>query len=175
MVAFDSDDEKLAAFRSGNSEQIEAYVSEPGLVTRIRELRWTRLVFASSWTNLVDDADTIMAKVRKAKTDPEPLPSEAAGLEGRPEAKNLVGIYAAVTGESVDEVLARFAGQGFGRFKPALADALVALIAPIRSRLDELRRDPAELDRILQAGAETAIALGAPTLAQAKTAVGLTR
>ena len=73
-------------------------------------------------------------------------------LDGRPEAKNLVGIYAAVTGESVEQVLARFAGQGFGAFKPALADALVALIAPIRERLDELRRDPAELDRILADG-----------------------
>ena len=73
-----------------------------------------------------------------------------------PKAKNLVGIYAAVTGESVEQVLARFAGQGFGAFKPALADALVALLAPLRARLEQFRADPAELDRILAAGAERA-------------------
>src|SRR4051795_7366902 len=92
--------------------------------------------------NLTDSDDTIAQKIRKAKTDPEPLPDDAEKLDGRPEARNLVGIYAAVTGDTVDGVLARFAGQGFGAFKPALADALVALIAPIRERLDELRRDP---------------------------------
>ena len=101
--------------------------------------------------NLTDSDEDIAQKIRKAKTDPDPLPDNPTALEGRPEAKNLVGIYAAVTGESVEQVLARFAGQGFGAFKPALADALVALIAPIRQRLDELRRDPAELDRILAA------------------------
>ena len=128
-----------------------------------------------SRVNLTDSDDEIAQKVRKAKTDPEPLPDSPDGLESRPEAKNLVGIYGAVRGESVDEVLGRFAGQGFGQFKPALADALVSLIAPIRDRLGELRRDPAELDRILGAGAERAIELGAPTLARAKAAVGLTR
>ena len=79
-----------------------------------------------------------------------------------------------MTGTSVEQVLGRFAGQGFGQFKPALADALVALIAPIRERLDQLRRDPAEIDRILAAGAERASELGAPILAKAKNAVGLT-
>ena len=92
--------------------------------------------------NLTDSDDAIAQKIRKAKTDPEPLPDDPAALDGRPEAKNLVGIYCAVTGESVEQVLARFAGQGFGAFKPALADVLVALIAPIRARLDELRRRP---------------------------------
>ncbi len=106
-----------------------------------------------SRVHLTDSDDQIAQKIRKAKTDPEPLPDDPAALEGRPEAKNLVGIYAAVTGESIEQVLARFAGQGFGAFKPALADALVALIAPIRERLGELRRDPAELDRILADGA----------------------
>ncbi|HSR00822.1 MAG TPA: tryptophan--tRNA ligase, partial [Sphingomicrobium sp.] len=96
-------------------------------------------------------------------------------LAERAEARNLVGIYAAVTGESVQQVLARFAGQGFGAFKPALADVLVTLIAPIRERLDELRRDPGELDRILAQGAARASELGAPVLARAKAAVGLTR
>jgi tryptophanyl-tRNA synthetase len=123
--------------------------------------------------NLGDSDDTIAQKIRKAKTDPEPLPDNPAGLDSRPEAKNLVGIYAAVTGESVEQVLAGFAGQGFGRFKPALADALVALIAPLRTRLEQLRNDPAELDRILAEGARKARELGAPTLAAAYQAVGL--
>jgi tryptophanyl-tRNA synthetase len=123
--------------------------------------------------NLVDDDDTIGQKIRKAKTDPEPLPDDPAALNGRPEAKNLVTIYAAVTGQTVEQVLARFAGQGFGAFKPALADALIALLAPIRSRLEELRRDPAELDRILEGGARRASEIGAPILAKAKAAVGL--
>src|SRR4051812_13096776 len=85
--------------------------------------------------NLTDSDDVIAQKIRKAKTDPEPLPSDPDGLDGRPEARNLVGIYGAIAGESVEQVLARFAGQGFGSFKPALADALVALIAPLRTRL----------------------------------------
>jgi tryptophanyl-tRNA synthetase len=123
--------------------------------------------------NLVDDDDLIAQKIRKAKTDPEPLPSDPAELEGRPEAKNLVGIYGAVTGESVEQVLARFAGQGFGAFKPALADALIALIAPLRQRLTDLRQDTGELDRILAAGADKARRLGGPTLAAAYEAVGL--
>ena len=124
--------------------------------------------------NLSDSDDSIGQKIRKARTDPEPLPDDPAELEGRPEARNLVGIYGAVTGETIEQVLGRFAGQGFGQFKPALADALVALIAPIRERLDQLRRDPAEIDRILADGAGRATGLGAPTLAKAKSAVGLT-
>ncbi|MEO8455788.1 MAG: tryptophan--tRNA ligase [Sphingomicrobium sp.] len=123
--------------------------------------------------NLTDNDEAIAQKIRKAKTDPDPLPASPDALEGRPEAKNLVGIYSAVTGESVEQVLARFAGQGFGAFKPALADALVALVAPIRQRLNELRRDPAELDRILAAGSARAAEIAAPVLAQAKAAVGL--
>ena len=125
--------------------------------------------------HLTDSDEIIGQKIRKAKTDPEPLPDEPAGLEQRPEAKNLVGIYAAVTGETVEEVLSRFAGQGFGAFKPVLANALIALIAPIRSRLDDLRQHPAELDRILANGAQRANDLGAPVLADAKAAVGLTQ
>ncbi|MEP7130190.1 MAG: tryptophan--tRNA ligase [Sphingomicrobium sp.] len=125
--------------------------------------------------NLTDSDDAIAQKIRKAKTDPEPLPAAADALDGRPEAKNLVGMYAAVTGESVEQVLARFTGQGFGAFKPALADAVVALVAPIRQRLDQLRRDPAELDRILAAGSERASEIAAPVLAAARAAVGLTR
>jgi tryptophanyl-tRNA synthetase len=125
--------------------------------------------------SLTDSDETISQKIRKAKTDPEPLPDTAAGLEARPEAKNLVGIYAEVTGNSVEQVLAAFAGQGFGTFKPALANVLIALISPIRRRLDELRREPAELDRILAEGAIRASEIGAPVLAAARAAVGLTR
>ena len=125
--------------------------------------------------NLTDSDDEIAQKIRKAKTDPEPLPDDPAGLETRPEAKNLVGIYSAITGETVEQVLSRFAGQGFGSFKPALADALVGLLAPLRARLEQFRADPAELDRILCAGAERASALAAPTLVRAYRAVGLTR
>ena len=123
--------------------------------------------------NLIDDNDTIGQKIRKAKTDPEPLPDNPADLDARPEAKNLLTIYAAVTGENAEQVLSRFAGQGFGAFKPGLADALIALLAPIRERLVELRRDPAELDRILDEGARRAAEIGAPILARAKAAVGL--
>jgi tryptophanyl-tRNA synthetase len=124
--------------------------------------------------NLIDPDELIAQKIRKAKTDPEPLPDDPALLDGRPEAKNLVGIYAAVAGETIEQVLARFAGQGFGAFKPALADALVALIAPIRSRLEELRADPAALDLLLAQGAARARGLAAPTLARAYQVIGLT-
>ena len=124
--------------------------------------------------NLTDDDDLIAQKIRKAKTDPEPLPDNPAELDGRPEAKNLIGIYAEIRGESVEQVLQQFSGQGFGAFKPALADALVALIAPLRARLEQFRADPAELDKILAAGAERASAMAAPTLAAAYRAVGLT-
>ena len=123
--------------------------------------------------HLTDDNDAITLKIRKAKTDPEPLPDDPALLVTRPEAKNLVGIYAAIVGDSPEQVLQRFAGQGFGAFKPALADAAIALLEPLRTRLIELRRDHAALDAILAAGAEKAAALAAPTLAEAYRAVGL--
>jgi len=148
---------RVMSLRDGNSKMSK---SDPSDMSRI---------------NLTDSNDSIAQKVRKAKTDPEPLPSDPAALDGRAEAKNLVGIYAAVTGESVEQVLSRFAGQGFGAFKPALANALVALLAPIRERLEQLRQDSAELDRILAAGAQRASEIGAPVLARAKAAVGLTR
>ena len=129
----------------------------------------------ASRINLVDDADTIMAKIRKAKTDAEPLPSEAAGLEGRPEVKNLVSIYAAMADESVDQVLARFAGQGFGAFKPALGELLVETLRPIAARLAELKADPAAIDAALESGAARASALAKPTLDAAYAAIGLCR
>jgi len=125
--------------------------------------------------HLTDTNDEIAQKIRKAKTDPEPLPDNIADLDGRPEARNLVGIYAAVTGETVEQVLQGFAGQGFGVFKPALGDVLIALLEPLRARLEEFRRDPAELDRLLADGSARAAELGGPTLAQAYAAVGLRR
>jgi tryptophanyl-tRNA synthetase len=172
------------AVKFNNDFDVELFVvPEPfiggGTTARIMSLRDGKAKMSKSdpsemsRVHLTDSDDEIAQKIRKAKTDPEPLPDDPQALDGRAEAKNLVGIYAAVTGESVEQVLARFAGQGFGAFKPALADVLVGLIAPIRERLDGLRRDPAELDRILAQGAERASELGAPVLARAKAAVGL--
>jgi len=172
------------AVKFNNDFDIELFiVPEPfiggGTTARIMSLRDGKAKMSKSdpsemsRVHLTDSDDEIAQKIRKAKTDPEPLPDDPQALDGRAEAKNLVGIYAAVTGERVEQVLARFAGQGFGAFKPALAEVLVGLIAPIRERLDGLRRDPAELDRILAKGAERASELGAPVLARAKTAVGL--
>jgi tryptophanyl-tRNA synthetase len=123
--------------------------------------------------HLTDDADLVMQKVRKAKTDPEPLPDNVAALEGRPEARNLVGIYAALTDRTSDQVLIEFAGQGFGAFKPALGERIVETLRPITGRLAEFRRDPAELDRLLAKGADRAAELAAPTLGAAYRAMGL--
>jgi tryptophanyl-tRNA synthetase len=125
--------------------------------------------------NLSDDADTMAQKVKKAKTDPEPLPSEEAGLAERPEAKNLVGIYAALSGEQVEAVLRQFGGQGFGAFKPALADLLVATLGPIRDRFVALKDDSEALDAILARGAAKARERGTPTLDAAYKALGLVR
>ncbi len=125
--------------------------------------------------NLTDDSDAIAQKVRKAKTDPEPLPDTMEALANRPEARNLVSIYAAVAGEPAAAVLARCAGQGFGTFKPALAELLVEAMRPIRERLNALRGDPAELDSILVRGAARAAAAAQPTLEAAYDAVGLRR
>jgi tryptophanyl-tRNA synthetase len=124
---------------------------------------------------LTDTPETIVQKVRKARTDAEPLPSEPAGLAGRPEAANLVAIHAALAGTSVEAVLRGFAGRGFGAFKPVLADLLVATLAPIAERLTALKADPAAIDAILEAGSASARALAAPTLAAAYDALGLAR
>jgi len=125
--------------------------------------------------NLTDDADMILQKIRKAKTDPESLPLLETDLEGRPEAQNLVGIYASLTGESVQDVLTRFEGQGFGAFKPALAEVLIETLKPISDRFNALRADAASLDAILIKGAERAASLAAPTLTRAYRALGLQR
>ncbi|SKB64100.1 tryptophan--tRNA ligase [Sphingopyxis flava] len=125
--------------------------------------------------NLTDDADTMIQKVRKARTDPDVLPSEAARLEGRAEARNLVGIYAALADMSVDAVLADFAGQGFGAFKPALGELLVEKLAPINARFVALKDDHQLLDAILDKGAEKARALARPTLDATYAVLGLCR
>ncbi|MEP6786038.1 MAG: tryptophan--tRNA ligase [Sphingomonadales bacterium] len=122
--------------------------------------------------NLADDADTIVQKIRKAKTDPEPLPSEAAGLAERAEARNLVGIMAAIEDRSVDAVLSEYGGANFGPFKAALAELLVTTLAPIRERYMGLR-ESTEIDSILESGAERATALARPTLNAAYDALGL--
>ena len=125
--------------------------------------------------SLTDDADTIMKKIKKAKTDPEPLPSEEKGLEERPEAKNLVGIYAALTGQTAEQVLSQHGGQGFGAFKPALGEVLIETLAPINARFMELTDDQEALDAILARGAAQARERGTPTLDAAYKALGLVR
>ena len=125
--------------------------------------------------NLTDDSDTVAQKIRKAKTDPEPLPDTMQELAERPEARNLVVIYAALTDREPADVLAEHAGQGFGAFKPALAELLVESLRPIKARLDELAAHPEELDRILAAGAAKAAAAAQPTLEGAYQAMGLRR
>ena len=128
-----------------------------------------------SRVNLTDDSDSVAQKIRKARTDPDPLPGSGEGLAARPEATNLVTIYAVLTDETPQAVLDRFAGQGFGTFKPALADLLVETLRPIRARLEELRAHPEELDSILEAGAAKAATVARPTLDAAYQAVGLRR
>jgi len=125
--------------------------------------------------NLADDADTMAKKIKKAKTDPEPLPSETKGLEDRPEALNLVTIYAALAGMSAQDALAEYGGQGFGVFKPALAELLVEKLGPIQQRFVELKEDRESLDAILARGAAQAREIGVPTLKAAYNALGLIR
>ena len=125
--------------------------------------------------NLTDDADTIAAKVRKAKTDPEPLPETMEELEGRPEAKNLVTLYAALSDQTKEAVLAEFAGQGFGAFKPKLAEVAVAAMAPVTAEMRRLMADPAEIDRVLADGAERAATVADPVVDEVKRIVGFWR
>jgi len=125
--------------------------------------------------NLTDDDDTMVQKIRKARTDPEPIPGDPAGLQGRAEATNLVDIYGAFSGEDRAAVCRRFGGQGFGAFKPALAELLVAHLGPIRNRYVELRQDREALDAILAKGALKAREHARPTLNAAYDALGLVR
>ena len=126
----------------------------------------------NSRINLLDTADQIAAKIKRAKTDPEPLPETPDALKTRPEADNLVGVFAALTDRTKAEVLADYAGQGFGAFKPALADAAVAALAPVTDAMRRLMADPAEIDRVLKDGAERAAAVADPIVAETKKLVG---
>jgi tryptophanyl-tRNA synthetase len=125
--------------------------------------------------NLTDDADAIVAKIRKARTDPDALPETLEGLEGRAEAKYLVTIYAALADMSREAVLAEFAGQGFGAFKPKLADLAVASMAPVTAEMRRLMADPAEIDRVLADGAARAAAIADPVVDEVKKIVGFWR
>ncbi len=125
--------------------------------------------------NLTDDAETIAQKIRRAKTDPQPLPGEPAGLEGRAEARNLVGIYAALADTDAAGVLRDHGGQGFSAFKEALAERLVAALAPIAAETRRLLADPGTIDAILREGAERAASIAAPLVAEAGRRVGFLR
>ncbi|MEL6977808.1 MAG: tryptophan--tRNA ligase [Pseudomonadota bacterium] len=122
--------------------------------------------------NLVDDADAIAQKIRKAKTDPEPLPSEVEGLQGRPEAANLVGIFAALADSSREAVLADHGGAAFSAFKPALAELAVSTLAPIGAEMRRLLDDPGAVEAVLADGGVRANAIAAPILAEVYEAVG---
>ena len=122
--------------------------------------------------NLTDDADMIAQKIRKAKTDADALPSEKAGLHGRPEAENLVGIYAALAKREVDSVLQEFGGRGFAEFKPALADLAVEQLSPMVQKMHELMENPADIDTILSDGAARAAAIARPLIAEVRDIVG---
>lgn len=149
-----------------------------GPATRVMSLRdGTKKMSKSdpsdlSRINITDDADTIARKVRKAKTDTEPLPSGLEGLNGRPEAENLIGIFAALSGQSKDAVLADYGGRQFSEFKSALADLSVAKLAPIGEEIARLTSDPAEIDRVLADGSRRAAEIAAPIMRDVKEIIG---
>ncbi|PVM84941.1 tryptophan--tRNA ligase [Caulobacter radicis] len=156
-------------------------VTEPvieGPATRVMSLRDGTAKMSksdpsdASRINLMDDADAIAAKIRKAKTDPEPLPETIEGLAERPEARNLVDIYAALSSTTRAKVIEEFGGKGFGTFKPALAELAVEVMSPIGARMRELTGDPAQIDAILKDGAERARAVADPVVAETKKLVG---
>jgi tryptophanyl-tRNA synthetase len=152
-----------------------------GPATRVMSLRdGTKKMSKSepsdySRINLTDDADAIAQKIRKAKTDPEPLPSEEKGLEPRPEADNLVGIYAALKGASKAQVLSEFGGGQFSSFKGALVDLAVAKLGPIGAEMKRLTQDPVYIDSVLAAGSARAQAIAAETMKAVKDIVGFVR
>ncbi|TMM51096.1 tryptophan--tRNA ligase [Sulfitobacter sabulilitoris] len=152
-----------------------------GAATRVMSLRdGTKKMSKSdpsdaSRINMTDDADAIAKKIRKAKTDPDALPSEAKGLEQRPEARNLVNIYAALSDQSVDQVLAEVGGQQFGAFKPMLADLAVAKLSPISTEMARLMAEPDEIDKILARGAAQAREITAPILQKTYDIIGMVR
>jgi len=125
--------------------------------------------------NLTDDADTIAKKIRKAKTDSEPLPDTLEGLKDRPEARNLINIYAGLSGESAEKVIADHAGAQFGQFKPELADLAVAKLSPISTEMSRLMAQPDEIDKLLGDGANRAAAIANPILERTLDIVGMVR
>ena len=129
----------------------------------------------NSRINLTDDADTIAQKIRKAKTDPEPLPSEEKGLEARPEADNLVGIFAALSGRTKADVLGEFGGGQFSGFKNSLVELCVAKLAPIASEMKKLVADPGHVDAILVDGSDRARAIADETMKLTRDIVGFIR
>jgi tryptophanyl-tRNA synthetase len=152
-----------------------------GPATRVMSLRdGTKKMSKSdpsdlSRINISDDADTIAKKIQKAKTDPEPLPSDEKGFAGRPEAENLVGIYAALSGESVASVLKDYGGQQFSSFKKVLAEVATEKVGRIGAEAARLMGDPAEIDRILADGSQRARAVTEPVMAKVKDIVGFIR
>ena len=152
-----------------------------GPATRVMSLRdGTKKMSKSdasdnSRINLTDDADTIAQKIRRAKTDPEPLPSEEAGLEARPEADNLIGIYAGLAEITKAEVLKQFGNAQFSSFKTALAELAVAKLSPIAAEMKRLTQDPGHIDRVLADGSERASAIAAETMNAVKDIVGFIR
>ncbi|MGV6850251.1 MAG: tryptophan--tRNA ligase [Marinibacterium sp.] len=157
-------------------------ITEPvieGPATRVMSLRdGARKMSKSdpsdmSRINMSDDAETIARKIRKARTDPEPLPETLDGLKDRPEARNLVDIYAALSDTNPEAVIAEFAGRQFGTFKPALADLAVAKLSPISAEMTRLMADPGEIDRTLTVGADRARAIAEPVLRRTFDIVGL--
>ena len=157
-------------------------ITEPvieGAATRVMSLRDGSKKMSKSdpsdmsRINLTDDADTIAKKIRKAKTDPEPLPETAEGLEDRPEARNLVNIFAALNDQGVDQVMQDMGGKPFSEFKPLLAELAVEKLAPISSEMGRLMQDVGEIDRILANGSERARAIAHPILRQTYDIIGM--
>jgi tryptophanyl-tRNA synthetase len=149
-----------------------------GEATRVMSLRdGTRKMSKSepsemSRINLTDSADDIALKIRRARTDPLPLPDSASDLAGRPEAANLVGIYAALADLTREDVVGRFSGKNFSEFKDALAGLAIETLSPIASEMRRFLRDPAEIDRVLRSGAERARAIAGPTLREVHDLIG---
>ena len=157
-------------------------ITEPvieGVATRVMSLRDGSKKMSKSdpsdmsRINMTDNAETIAKKIRKAKTDPDGLPSEVAGLEGRPEARNLVNIYAALADSSVEAVLGHAGGKQFSEFKPMLVDIAVEKLAPISTEMAQLMQDPAAIDQVLKDGAGRAREIAAPILTKTYDIVGM--
>ena len=152
-----------------------------GTATRVMSLRdGTKKMSKSdpsdlSRLNLTDNADTIMKKLRKAKTDPDALPSEAKGLEGRAEANNLVGIFAALSSQSKDDVLKDYGGKQFSEFKPALAELALTTLSPVANEMHRLVDAPDYIDGILREGAHRANAIARPIMDDVKDILGFLR